>query len=93
MDIINKAKNALTIENLIKYLIQGLVLCLVAYVIPNKRTKVNEIIIISALGALSLFILDIFADPNIAFGAKFGAGAGIGMNLVNSANAVIPFMV
>jgi hypothetical protein len=73
--------NKLTINNLVKYLIQGIAVAVAAYVIPNRRTNYNEILVISTVAALTFFTLDIFTD-DVSKGAKFGAGLGIGLSLV-----------
>jgi hypothetical protein len=73
--------NKLTINNLVKYLIQGIAVAVAAYVIPNRRTNYKEVLIISTVAALTFFTLDIFTD-DVSKGAKFGAGLGIGLSLV-----------
>lgn len=72
--------NRLTINNFIKYLIQGIAVALAAYVIPNRRTNYREVLIIAVVAGLTFFTLDIFTD-DVAKGAKFGAGLGIGLSL------------
>lgn len=76
------AKEKLTIRNLILYLIEGIAVAIAAYVIPNRRTKINEVIVISLIASLSFFILDVFSDK-VGSGSRLGAGLGIGYNLVN----------
>jgi hypothetical protein len=71
----------LTVNNLVKYIIQGIAVAIAAYVIPNRRTNYREILVISLVAALTFFTLDIFTD-DISKGAKFGAGLGIGLSLV-----------
>lgn len=71
----------LTINNFVKYLIQGIAVALAAYVIPNRRTNYREVLIIAVVAALTFFTLDIFTD-DVSKGAKFGAGLGIGLSLV-----------
>lgn len=71
----------LTINNLVKYLIQGIAVAVAAYVIPNRRTNYREVFVISVVAALTFFTLDIFTD-DISKGAKFGAGFGVGLSLV-----------
>lgn len=75
--------NKLTINNLIKYLIQGIAVAVAAYVIPNRRTNSKEIMIIASVAALTFFTLDIFTDE-VSKGARFGAGLGIGLSLVTN---------
>jgi hypothetical protein len=71
----------LTINNLVKYLIQGIAVAIAAYVIPNRRTNYREVLVISIVAALTFFTLDIFTD-DISKGARFGAGFGVGLSLV-----------
>jgi hypothetical protein len=78
-------KEKLTIHNFILYLIEGIAVAIAAYVIPNRRTKFNEVAVISAIAALSFFILDVFSDT-VGAGSRLGAGLGIGYNLVNIAS-------
>lgn len=73
--------NRLTINNLIKYFIQGIAVALAAYVIPNRRTNYREVVVIALVAGLTFFTLDIFTD-DVAKGAKFGAGLGVGLSLV-----------
>jgi hypothetical protein len=73
--------NKLTINNLVKYLIQGIAVAVAAYVIPNRRTNYKEVMIIATVAALTFFTLDIFTD-DVSKGARFGAGLGIGLSLV-----------
>jgi hypothetical protein len=71
----------LTINNLIKYFIQGIAVAVAVYVIPNRRTNYREVLVISVIAALTFFTLDIFTD-DISKAARFGTGFGIGLSLV-----------
>lgn len=65
----------------IKYLLEGLAVAVVAYMIPGKVLKLSEIGMI-ALTALATFaILDIYA-PSVGASARTGAGFGVGAGLV-----------
>jgi hypothetical protein len=65
----------------VKYLLEGLAVAVVAYMIPGKVLKMSEIGMI-ALTALATFaILDIYA-PSIGASARTGAGFGVGSGLV-----------
>lgn len=72
----------LTINNLVKYIVQGIAVAVAAYVIPNRKTNIHEIMIISIVASLTFFVLDIFTD-DVAKGTRLGAGFGIGMALAN----------
>jgi hypothetical protein len=88
--IYSSVKDKLTIKNLILYIIEGLAVAIAAYVIPNRRTKANEVAVIALIASLSFFILDVFSE-SVATGSRLGAGFGIGYNLVNTAGA-LPFI-
>lgn len=65
----------------VKYLLEGLAVAIVAYMIPGKVLKISEIGMI-ALTALATFaILDIYA-PSVGASARTGAGFGVGAGLV-----------
>lgn len=65
----------------VKYLLEGLAVAVVAYMIPGKVLKLSEIAMI-ALTALATFaILDIYA-PSVGASARTGAGFGVGAGLV-----------
>lgn len=69
---------------LVKYLMEGLVVGIVASVLPSKSLTVQEIILL-ALTAASIFsILDLVA-PAIGSSARQGVGLATGFN-------IIPFM-
>lgn len=88
--LMTKVKNSLSIKNLVRYIVEGITVAIAAYVIPNRRTNLKEVGVISLIASLTLFILDLFSN-DVAAGTRFGAGAGIGYNLVSSA-PTLPFM-
>ena len=90
--IFNKTKSQFTAQNFVRYLVEGAAVAIAAYVIPNRRTKFNEIAIIAIVAALSLFVLDIFST-DVGSGSRLGAGFGIGYNLVSTAPTALPFMM
>jgi hypothetical protein len=73
----------ITVNNFVKYLIQGIAVAVAAYVIPNRRTDYKEVLVIATVAALTFFTLDIFTD-DVAKGARFGAGFGVGLSLVTN---------
>jgi hypothetical protein len=81
----------LTINNLFKYMLQGLAVAIAAYVIPNRNAKPREIFAISIIAALSFFVLDIFTS-DIAYGSRIGIGFAIGHALANI-NPHVPYLV
>ena len=80
----------LTVNNLIKYFIQGLAVAIAAYVIPNRKTSFHEVMVVSVVSGLTFMLLDTFTD-DIAKYVRLGVGAGIGLNLVNL-NTTIPYL-
>lgn len=69
------------VKRIIKYLIQGLVIAVVAVVIPKKSLNIEEVVILSLVAAATFSILDVFM-PSVGASARQGAGLGIGFNLV-----------
>ena len=75
------------VKRAIKYLIEGLVVALAAFAIPNKQLNIEEIIIIALTAAATFSILDVFI-PAMGSSARGGAGFGIGANLVGGLKMV-----
>jgi hypothetical protein len=69
------------VKRAIKYLVEGLMVAIVAFVIPQKPLKMGEIAIIALMAAATFSILDTFI-PSMGVSARSGAGFGIGANLV-----------
>lgn len=69
------------VKRAIKYLIEGLVVALAAFAIPQKKINIEEIIVIALTAAATFAILDVFI-PAMGSSARGGAGFGIGANLV-----------
>jgi hypothetical protein len=71
------------VKRAIKYLIEGLMVAIVAFVIPpeKRQLKLDEIAIIALMAAATFSILDTFV-PSMGASARSGAGFGIGANLV-----------
>jgi len=69
------------IKRVIKYLVQGLMVAVVAFAIPKKVLHFDEIAIIALTAAATFSILDTFL-PSMATPARFGAGFSIGSKLV-----------
>ena len=69
------------VKRVIKYLVEGLMVAIVAFVIPQKPLKMEEIAIIALMAAATFSILDTFI-PSMGVSARSGAGFGIGANLV-----------
>jgi hypothetical protein len=71
------------IKRAIKYLVEGLMVAIVAFVVPpeKRQLKLDEIAIIALMAAATFSILDTFV-PTMGASARTGAGFGIGANLV-----------
>ena len=69
------------VKRAIKYLIEGLVVAVVATIVPRKPLNVEEIVIIALTAAATFSILDVFI-PAMGASARNGAGLGLGLNLV-----------
>jgi|TARA_Y100000992_G_scaffold302656_3_gene278038 hypothetical protein len=69
------------VKRAIKYLVEGIMVAIVAFVIPQKPLKFEEIAIIALMAAATFSILDTFV-PSMGASARSGAGFGIGANLV-----------
>ena len=66
---------------LVKYLVEGIMVAIAAYVIPKKSLNVDEIVLIALSAAAIFSILDTYI-PSMGVTARSGAGFGIGANLV-----------
>jgi hypothetical protein len=69
------------VKRAVKYLVEGLMVAIVAFVVPQKPLKFEEIVIIALMAAATFSILDTFV-PSMGASARSGAGFGIGANLV-----------
>ena len=65
----------------VKYLLEGLAVAVVAYMIPGKVLKMSEIGMIALTARATFAILDIYA-PSVGASARTGAGFGVGAGLV-----------
>ena len=69
------------VKRALKYLVEGLIVAIAAYVIPSRRLKLDECLLIALTAAATFSILDMYL-PTLAASARSGAGFGIGANLV-----------
>ena len=68
------------IKRIIKYIIEGLIVAVVAYAIPKQSLKLEEIMVIALCAAATFSILDVFL-PAMGQGVRQGASLGVGLNL------------
>lgn len=74
------------ITRAVKYLLEGIVVAIAAYVLPQKaRLEINEIILIALTAAATFAILDMFS-PAISAGTRTGVGFSIGTGLTPGLN-------
>jgi hypothetical protein len=70
------------VKRVIKYLVQGLMISIVAYAIPKRSLDMQEIALLALTAAATFSILDTYL-PSMSSAANAGAGFGIGANLVH----------
>ena len=69
------------VQRVVKYLVEGIMVGIVASVIPKQKLKLAEVALIALTAAATFSILDTYV-PSMAASARSGAGFGIGANLV-----------
>jgi ABC-type Co2+ transport system permease subunit len=69
------------IKRAIKYIIEGIIVALAAYVIPKKSLNVEEVVVIALTAAATFSVLDVFI-PSMGSMARNSAGAGIGLGVI-----------
>jgi len=75
------AQAIVVLRRLFKYLVEGLMVAIAAYVFPRKKMNPDEILMIAVVSSATFAILDMYA-PEIGDTARKGAGFGIGASLV-----------
>ena len=65
----------------VKYLIEGLVVGIVASLLPDKPMSTDKIVLLGMTAAAMFAILDLVA-PSISTPVRQGAGLGLGFNLL-----------
>ena len=69
------------VMSMVKYLLEGLAVAIVASVIPSKKLMQAEVVMIAVSAALTFAVLDMYA-PGVAAGGRQGAGLAVGSKLV-----------
>ena len=69
--------------NIVQHLFEGLAICISIYLVTRPNMSLKEIVTMTFMISLVIIILDLFA-PKIAFGARKGAGFGIGLAQVGA---------
>ena len=73
------------LRKVVKYLVEGLMVAVAAYVIPQRSLKMDEVLLIALTAAATFSVLDAYL-PTMAVSARSGAGFGLGANLVGFPN-------
>ena len=68
------------IKKAIKYIVEGIIVALAAYVIPKQSLKIEEVTVIALVAAATLAVLDTFI-PSMGVSSRQGAGLAIGTGL------------
>lgn len=69
------------LRRIINYLIEGFTVSFCAFVLPQKKLNVHEVIMIGLTASATFAVLDIFS-PMVGTSVRHGAGLGIGAGLV-----------
>jgi ABC-type Co2+ transport system permease subunit len=69
------------LTRVLKYVVEGLMVAVAAFFIPQKVMKMEEIAMIALTAAATFALLDMYA-PSVGHSVRQGAGFGIGANLV-----------
>jgi hypothetical protein len=69
------------IKRAIKYIIEGIVVALAAYVIPKKSLSVEEVVVIALSASACFSLLDVFI-PSMGMNARSAVGGVAGLSLV-----------
>ena len=69
------------VKRAIKYIVEGIIVALAAYVIPKKSLNVEEVVVIALTAAATFSVLDVFI-PSMGVSSRTGAGFSIGAGIV-----------
>ncbi len=69
------------VRRIIKYLIEGFMVAIAAYAIPERSLNIEEILALTLTATATFAILDTYI-PSIGASTRQGAGLGIGLGLV-----------
>ena len=75
------------IKKAIKYIVEGIIVALAAFVIPKQSLKVEEVTVIALTAAATLAVLDTFI-PSMGVSSRQGAGLAIGTGLAGGLRVV-----
>jgi hypothetical protein len=63
-------------KRFMKYALEGLIVALAAFTIPNNKLDINETVTIALVAMCTFSVLDYFA-PSMAGAARLGAGVSV----------------
>ena len=69
------------ITRLVKYLIEGLVVAIVAYILPSKSLTTQEVLLLALVAAAIFSVLDLMA-PSISASTRQGVGLATGFGIM-----------
>ena len=69
------------IKRIVKYLIEGFMVALVATLVPRRSLDWDDIVIISLTAGTTFSILDTYV-PSVGASMRDGAGLGLGLRLI-----------
>ena len=75
------------LKRAIKYIVEGIIVALAAFVIPKQSLKVEEVTVIALTAAATLAVLDTFI-PSMGVTSRQGAGLAIGTGLAGGLRVV-----
>lgn len=80
MDV-SQSKVKEVLKKLLKYLVEGFVVSFVAFWVPKRRMRMEDILALAVTAATTFAVLDTFAPSIVSKSARFGTGFGIGASL------------
>ena len=64
----------------IKYIVEGIIVAIAAYVIPKQRLNIEEVVVVALVAASTFAVLDTFI-PSMGATTRQGAGFASGTGL------------
>lgn len=80
-DLLQFTKSRITVKDLTKYLLEGIVIAVALLVIPQRKLPVQAVISVAVTAGLTFLVLDL-AVPSVAENARMGAGLVVGLKMV-----------
>jgi hypothetical protein len=68
------------VKRAIKYLVEGIMVAIVAFSIPKKHLNIEEVAIIGLTSAATFALLDVFS-PSIGAATRSGVGMSVGAGI------------